>query len=197
LAGVGEARGRAADGPVVLRIGTAPRECVSDLGNQLCVEAGIQTVSAHRTAGGSSAVVAVENKFERAESWRSELISVDLRPEGRPPRSGDTAGLASPKASALASSYGLARAKPTVADANAPLLGARGGSSVLGYDASDTGAVVALERRRILVPPVGGLRVRRTHDHDQGAHAAAEHRRQERADAEERGKLRARQHRRR
>ena len=28
---------------------------------------------------------------------RSELISVDLRREGRPPRSGDTAGLASPK----------------------------------------------------------------------------------------------------
>lgn len=55
----------------------------------------------------------------------------------------------------------------------------------------------ALERRRILAPPVGGLRVRRAHDHDQRAHAAAEDRRQERADAEERGQLRARQHRRR
>jgi hypothetical protein len=55
----------------------------------------------------------------------------------------------------------------------------------------------ALERRRMLAPPVGGLRVRRAHDHDQGAHAAGEHRRQERADAEERGQLRAREHRRR
>jgi len=43
-----------------------------------------------------------------------------------------------------------------------------------------------------LAPPVGGLRVRRAHDHDQRAHAAAEHRRQERADAEERGQLRPR-----
>ena len=55
----------------------------------------------------------------------------------------------------------------------------------------------ALERRRVLASPVGGLRVRRAHDHDQRADAAAEHRRQERADAEERGQLRARQHRRR
>jgi len=55
----------------------------------------------------------------------------------------------------------------------------------------------ALERRRVLVPPAGGLCVRRAHDHDQCAHAAAEHGRQERADAEERGQLCARQHRRR
>jgi hypothetical protein len=41
------------------------------------------------------------------------LISVDLRREGRGPRSGETAGLASPKRSALASSYGNARASPT------------------------------------------------------------------------------------
>jgi hypothetical protein len=52
------------------------------------------------------------------------LISVDARREGRARRSGDTAGRSITKASALASSYGNARASPTVADANAATGGA-------------------------------------------------------------------------
>ena len=64
---------------------------------------------------------------------RSELISVDVRRERRPRRSGDAAGRSFTKASALASSYGNARASPTVADANAPAdWAAEAESSVLG-----------------------------------------------------------------
>jgi len=73
-----------------------------------------------------------------------ELISVDVRREGRPRRSGDPAGQASPKHRAASS-----RGNATAADGRGRQcprrLDGRGGPSVPGYGASDTGAVVAFQ----------------------------------------------------
>ena len=73
------------------------------------------------------------------------MISVDRRREGRPPRSGDTAGLSSPKHPRSRRRM-TTRAHRRAADANAPARwAAEAEPSVLGYGASDTGAVVAFE----------------------------------------------------